>query len=127
MLLLTNSRVAAELEQLQAALPPYLRWLYLLWLYLLSVYLFWLQAALPLVRYAPRGGGGGGGGAGWRTLQHESIVEQILASTAESFLAGPWHYDKVSSSLLTAYYSLLTAYYSLLTAYCLLATYYVFQ
>ena len=46
-----------------------------------------LQAALPgiLVRYAPRRGGGGAGvGADWRTLQHEAIVEQILASPSLS-------------------------------------------
>ena len=72
-LLLTNSGVVAELDE--------------------------LGAALPLVRYAPRGGGGGGLGAGtgWRTLQHDSIVEQILASLAEAFLAGPWDFEKLST------------------------------
>ena len=53
-----------------------------------------LQAALPgtLVRYAPRGGGAGVGagvGADWRTLQHEAIVEQILASPSLSLTLSP--------------------------------------
>ena len=59
-----------------------------------------VQAALPgVVQYVARWAAGGGAGAGrsWRTLQHDAIVEQCLASLADGFLAGPWHFDKLST------------------------------
>ena len=88
LLLLTNSGRSDEIAQLHAALPG-------------------------LVRYAPAGaytsvGNGGAGGTGlppsslpppqhWRTLQYDACVEQILATIATAFVAGPHHFDKVSS------------------------------
>ena len=90
-LLLTNSGRDNEITQLHAALPA-------------------------LVRYAPSrppaSVGHGAGGAPlapssssssspppphWRTLQHDACVEQILATLAAAFVAGPHHFDKVSS------------------------------
>ena len=68
-LLLTNSGEAAERAALRAALPQ-------------------------LVEYDP---GAVGLPTGWAHAQHHSIVEQILGSTADAFLAGPHHFARLST------------------------------
>ena len=69
MLLLTNSGEASERAALRAALPQ-------------------------LVEYDL---GAVGLPTGWAHAQHHSIVEQILGSTADAFLAGPHHFARLST------------------------------
>ena len=68
-LLLTNSGEAAERAALRAALPTLVEY----------------DAADGLLP------------TGWAHAQHHSIVEQILGSTADAFLAGPHHFARLST------------------------------
>jgi len=76
LLLLSNSGVKDDLDALRHALP------------------FLRVGDVDWETMAPWGATSA---SDWRLAQHRAIIEQILGSMADAFLAGPWHFRKLSS------------------------------